>query len=88
MKYLQKVKCTGRLRRKERKGPGYLELIKEWVNEDVEFEGVIIGKRSLSNGIKIYDEIILYEPTKVFTVFLVSVNMRENPVYVLPENIE
>jgi hypothetical protein len=54
-------------------------------------EGIIIGKRTLSNGnnhYNGYDEPIVYEPKERFTAYLVAFDLQRKPVHVLPEHIE
>ena len=85
MKYLQKVKCTGKLVRHERRDIENHHYIKEWKKQAVEFEGVIIGKRTLSNGIT---DSSVYIPNEHFTAYLVSIDMNKKPVLVLPRDID
>ena len=94
MNYLQKVKCKAKLKRmhssKLIQGQVWENHYRDWKRLIIKskFEGVIIGKRNLSNGEVIYDpEYIAFIPKEYFTAYLVSVNMNENPVYVLPEDI-
>ena len=93
MKYLQKVKCKARLKRihssKICKDELYKSHFRDWRRIEIEFNGVIIGQRTLSNGQVEYDpEYIAFIPREYFKAYLVSVNMNENPVYVLPEDLE
>ena len=86
MKYLQKVKCKARLRRKY---SFYETHIYTWVKVMNDSEGVVIGQRTLSNGIVEYDpEYTAFIPKEYIKAYLVSYSMNENPVYVLPEDIE
>ena len=92
MEYLQKVKCKAKLvrRYKHDKAAAYGQSHKKiWIRRIMKFEGVIIGKRLLSDGFNDYtNESVIFEPEKSFVAFLVSINMKENPVYVLPEDLE
>ena len=91
MNYLQKVKCKATLKRLYTKtiSKGKFNEIhqKSWNRIEGEFSGDIIGKRTLCDGEVDYDEQITFIPKEYFTAYLVSVNMNENPVYVLPEDI-
>ncbi|WP_461169295.1 hypothetical protein [Arthrobacter sp. Z1-15] len=53
-------------------------------------EGVIVGKRTLSNGTANWlgDGGTEYVPTWHFTAYLIAHNLHRKPVYVLPEHIE
>ncbi len=93
MEYLQKVKCKAKLKRihsKKRQGDEfYMTHFRDWRKIETEFEGVIIGQRTLSNGFVDYDpEQIIFTPKEYFKAYLVSFDMNQNPVYVLPEDIE
>ena len=70
-----------------------------WRRDEKNTAGIIVGKRTLSEGVThsgykedgpdSYDwEPPVYIADKVFTVWLVAFNMRNNPVYVLPEDIK
>lgn len=48
-------------------------------------EGIIVGKRTLTNGDVDYDR--NYFPTERFAAYLVAFDLRRKPVYVLPEHI-
>jgi len=91
MNYLQKVKCKAVLKRIHgtiTKTVFSSTQPRTWRSIEMEFEGVIIGKRNLSIGIVYYEtDHTKYSPQKYFTAYLVSVNMNQNPVYVLPEDI-
>lgn len=59
-------------------------------------EGVVVGKRTLSDGKleKVYEDDVWgtsstteYRPTKHFTAYLVATNIRHKPVFVLPEHM-
>lgn len=53
-------------------------------------EGVIVGKRTLSDGHYDYgwgEEPGVYSPTRHFTAYLIAFDLRRKPVYVLPEHI-
>ena len=52
--------------------------------------GVIVGWRTLSDGrvdFGGYYEPTEYRPTRHFKVYLVAFDMREKPLYVLPEDL-
>ncbi|WXW93182.1 hypothetical protein SEA_BRAYBEAST_46 [Arthrobacter phage BrayBeast] len=53
-------------------------------------EGIIVGKRTLSNGYREYhyDAGYEYGPAEHFTAYLVAFDLRRKPVHVLPEHIE
>jgi hypothetical protein len=54
-------------------------------------EGVIVGVRTLANGDVEYggwDATTTFHPTEHFKAYLVAFDMRKNPVYVLPEDLE
>lgn len=90
MNYLQEVKCKAKLERKHGKSlhPNVWKAYERyWARQKQTFSGVIIGKRTLQNGIVVYDEQTHFQSDDYFTAYLVSVNMNENPVYVLPEDI-
>ena len=92
MKYLQKVKCKAKLKRisvsKIKPGAYFKSHIRNWKMIKIEIEGIVIGKRTLCNGEVYYDPNPVFLPKEHFTAYLVSVNINENPVYVLPEDIE
>lgn len=52
-------------------------------------EGVIVGKRTLSNGNTHYgyDEGTTYLQTEHFTAYLIAYDLHRKPVHVLPEHI-
>lgn len=53
-------------------------------------EGIIIGKRTLSNGNAHwigYDGPTAYKPTQHFTAYLIAHDLHRKPVHVLPEHI-
>ena len=52
-------------------------------------EGIIIGKRTLSNGDTHYgyDGDTTYTPKEHFTAYLIVTSLRSAPVHVLPEHI-
>lgn len=93
LKFLETVKVTHSLKRKEHEWYGEAgkhHRSKYWDIERCEQEriGAVIGKRRLSNGeVDDYDNAPVYIPQLHFTVFLVIFNMRDNPVYVLPQHI-
>lgn len=92
MDYLRKVMCKNSLIRTYKASQGH--FYNYWDRrpnpKNQTFEGVIIGKRILSNGANYYrnDSGVVYVPKEYITSYLVSVNMKENPVYVLEEDIE
>ena len=58
-----------------------------------EREGIIIGKRTLSNGHHAWESegygegYWLNEPAEHFTAYLIAFDLRRKPVHVLPEHI-
>lgn len=52
-------------------------------------EGVIVGKRTLSDGNVTYygDAPGEYVPSKTFTAWLIAYDLQRKPVHVLPEHI-
>lgn len=53
-------------------------------------EGIIIGKRTLANGVitwGTYEDPDIFRPVEHFTAYVIAYDMRRNPVYVLPEYI-
>jgi hypothetical protein len=58
-----------------------------------EREGLIIGKRTLSNGHHAWESegygegFWLNEPAEHFTAYLIAFDLRRKPVHVLPEHI-
>lgn len=52
--------------------------------------GIVVGIRTLSNGKNVWsgsDEAITYSPREFFTAYLVAHNLRQRPVFVLPEHM-
>lgn len=67
-----------------------LSINKEWQgNQFAEpAEGIIVGKRKLSNGYRQWEEWgNQYSPAEYFTAWIVVKNLRSAPVHVLPEHI-
>ena len=93
MNYLQKVKCKAKLKRKHSikmdvNNSAFATSTRKWARIESNFDGVVIGKRNLCNGEVDFDpEQTAFIPKEYFTAYLVSLNMNENPVYVLPEDI-
>jgi hypothetical protein len=52
-------------------------------------EGIVIGKRTLSDGNVVYlgEEGNAYEQTRHFTAYLIVTSLHSAPVHVLPEHI-
>lgn len=53
-------------------------------------QGIIIGKRTLANGVNHYngdDEPITFIPKERFTAYLVAYDLHRKPVYVRPEHL-
>jgi len=53
--------------------------------------GIIIGKRTLADGVNQYngyDEPIVFLPKERFTAYLIAFDLTRKPVYVRPEHIE
>ena len=85
MKYLDKVKITEKYDRHWKTGN-----VKYWRKLPFVSEGVIIGFRTLTNGINFngdYGE-TYYEAKEHFKVAVVVFNQFKNPVYVPLESIE
>lgn len=81
MKFGQKITINHKLVRKETKKTREPIWEKKWVWVSIPAtEGIIIGKRTLSNGT--IDSNHIYFPKEYFQVLLVAINMEENPVYV------
>lgn len=93
----QRVQFSQHLFRKTVVGEGYYaDVTKVWTSEPYPGskthggEGLIIGRRTLSNGKNNYpgyDEPIEYEAKERFTAYLVAFDLRRKPVHVLPEHI-
>jgi hypothetical protein len=63
---------------------------KEWYGNQFapEAEGIIVGKRTLSNGYAQWEEYgTEYTPAEHFTAWMVVTNLHSAPVHVLPEHI-
>lgn len=69
---------------------------KEWApvttykGEPIGGEGIIIGKRTLSNGLNQYngyDEPIVFIPKERFAAYIIAFDLQRKPVHVLPEHI-
>lgn len=68
-----------------------VKINKEWQGNQFAqpAEGIIIGKRTLSNGYAQWEEWGMdYGPAEHFTAWLVVTGLRSKPVHVLPEHIE
>lgn len=62
---------------------------RKWIARKEDFSGVIIGKRTLSNGCRYYDDYgYQYQKLEHFTAYLVVADMSHNPVYVLADDME
>jgi len=91
MKYLDKVNITERYKRA---WSGYhdnkISNYKHWVKHSINVTGVIIGFRTLSNGVNHsgdYGE-TYYEAKEHFKVAVVVYSPNENPVYVPLDSIK
>ena len=95
MKHGQKVTIKGYLERvsnpnkssKLSSGKEWDEPFSEWkewefMPYDKPKEGILIGKRVLSNGINHFHDSYVYLPKEYFTAYMVSLDMNTNPVYV------
>jgi hypothetical protein len=52
-------------------------------------EGIVVGKRTLSNGIReSHDDYLTYTGKEFFEVYLVAFAMRRRPAFVRPEDLE
>jgi hypothetical protein len=91
MKLLTKVKCKAHIERKDGKWLHPMQWRtgkKEWKRFESEFEGYVIGERTLSNGTAEYtDEGVFYNPDEYFKAYIVVFNIYQNPVHVLPKDI-
>ena len=93
----QRVRFAEDLHRKTVVGEGYYaDVTKVWTGElypgkrRAGGEGIIIGRRTLSNGKNNYpgyDEPIEYKATEFFPAYLIVTSLRSAPVHVLPEHI-
>lgn len=86
----QKVRYTHRLLRQ-----GDAPYHKSWLPIPTftkePLEGIIVGLRTLQNGISQYDwtaEQQLFTPDSYVTAYMVVSDLRRKPVFVLPEHIE
>lgn len=92
----QRVLFTNQLSRVSESRPtgtfGHNEWWKSW--EPIGYpstptEGVIVGVRTLADGVnERIDYGVAFFPRKHFKAYLVAFDMRQNPVYVLPEHIK
>jgi hypothetical protein len=67
-----------------------MKINKEWTPNDFipPTEGIIVGKRTLSNGYSQWEEYgYEYSPATHFTAWMVVTDLRSAPVHVLPEHI-
>lgn len=94
LEFGQKVYITHRLRRRSKT----LDGRKFWVPvtdfgqlEDIdpcEREGIIIGKRTLADGKRVWEDYnYTFLPERHFLAYVVAWNMHRNPAYVLPQHI-
>jgi hypothetical protein len=58
--------------------------LKYWENKALgkQEHGIVVGVRTLSNGIKTYCEALLYKPKYYFKALLVITDLRKKPVFV------
>lgn len=90
-----RVVFSQRLRRRTEELPngGYSGWMKVWREEPMRFndlDGIIVGRRTLSNGKTVYhgmDDPIEYKVAEHFTAYLVAFALLEKPVFVLPESL-
>lgn len=90
-KFLDKVKIKSKLRRTETFLRGRYNK-KEWVINRFKHpkKGLVIGFRTVSNGLTEFsggDDPIIYHAEKYIKVLLVVINEKQNPIYVLPEEV-
>lgn len=67
-----------------------LSINKEWQGNEFapEREGIIVGKRTLSNGYAQWEEYgTEYTAAEHFTAWMIVTDLRSAPVHVLPEHI-
>ena len=88
-KFLDRIMVKSKLRRTETFVRGANNK-KQWDIDRFKHPklGVVIGYRLLSNGESEYqcnDEPIIYHPKDYFKAFLVVIDEKHNPIYVLPE---
>lgn len=90
-----RVRATVELKRRWRDG------MKKWETEPIadydawqhatrEREGIVVGKRTLANGVihwGSYDEATTFEPKERFTAYLVAYNINRSPFLVLAEDL-
>ena len=91
MKFGDRVFITAKLARGHIERPQSDVWIKGWTRSPLKEprEGIYLGKRTLSTGRTVNDyEGSYYEPLEYTKAILVAVSNRENPVYVLPEDVE
>lgn len=89
----QKVKIKSKLHRfsKYREGPKTKRVWIPMYFPDGPVEGLVIGKRTLSNGFREYmgfEEGVSYDPTDHFEAYLVATDIRKKPFYTLKEDLE
>jgi hypothetical protein len=69
------------------------EWWKKWLEPEssAPMTGVVVGVRHLSNGVNhggYWDSPIEYHNRETFKAYLIAYDMREKPVYVLPERVQ
>jgi hypothetical protein len=90
LRYVEKVENYSGAEHKRK-----LAVNKAWVPNEfsAEAEGIIVGKRTLSNGHHAFESdgweggYWLNEPAEYFTAYMVVSDLRSAPVHVLPEHI-
>ena len=92
----EKVVIHGRLRRGVRyedRGRCLKTRLKEWTWREIPPEvGVVVGERTLRDGVSEWQGSdgggTVFYPERAFRALLVVTDIRRNPFYVLPEDVE
>lgn len=91
----QRVKYAEHIKRRNSRPGEFLGPNRIWSNEPWPGhvlpggEGIIVGKRTLSNGDAHwgYDESSTYTSKESFSAYLIAFDLHRKPVHVLPEHI-
>ena len=85
LNFLDRVKCDSKLKRHYISGDN-----KVWMSEPFSCEGVFLGYRTLSNGVRDYDnqDGWTYTAKEHIRVAYVCFSDKANPIYVLLDDIE
>jgi len=88
MKLGQKITIDHKLKRVVKPHPKPLHDNKFWEKEKIKpKECILIGVRTLSNGVSDYSEGTYYEPKEYFKAYLVVESLNRKPFFVLIENV-